>query len=99
MYAPRKRPLAVTSISPQTNGFISSTDKKNADSEAVLPHSDDLLNQREADLSVFNLQTQQVDALIKMVGKVTESLLGKSEWRDGVRQEHCSVTAVRNGGP
>lgn len=39
--------------------------------------ADVVLAQREADLKVFMLRKQEIDTLIKMIGKVTESLTGR----------------------
>lgn len=56
--------------------FISFTDKKNTKIETVPVEADVVLAQREADLNLFILRKKQVDTLIKMIGKVTESISG-----------------------
>lgn len=39
--------------------------------------ADVVLAQREADMKLFMLQSQQIETLIKMIGKVTESITGR----------------------
>lgn len=56
--------------------IVFSTDKKNTKAVTVPVDADDLLAQRESDLNAFILQKQQIDTLIKMIGKVTESITG-----------------------
>lgn len=53
-----------------------STDKKNTKAVIVPVDADVLLAQREKDLNAFLLQKQLIDTLIKMIGKVTESITG-----------------------
>lgn len=53
---------------------MSSTDKK---SQAVPVDAEALLAQREKELNLFLLQKEQMGTLIKMIGKVTESIVGK----------------------
>lgn len=53
-----------------------STDKKNTKAVTVPVDADVLLAQREKDLNAFLLQKQQIHTLIKMIGKVTESITG-----------------------
>ncbi|CAJ1081416.1 E3 ubiquitin-protein ligase rnf213-beta [Xyrichtys novacula] len=48
--------------------------KKNADSEVVPVDAEVVLTQREKDLNSFLLRKQQMDTLIKMIAKVTESI-------------------------
>lgn len=48
-----------------------------AKSEAVTVDADAVLAQREADLMLFMLRRQQIDTLINMIGKVTESVTGR----------------------
>lgn len=55
---------------------MSSADKKNTKAVTVPVDADVLLAQREKDLNSFILQKQQMDTLIKMIGKVTESMTG-----------------------
>lgn len=57
--------------------IMSSTDKKNTKSKAVPVEALTILVQREKDLSSFMLRKEQMDTLIKMIGKVTESITGK----------------------
>lgn len=54
-----------------------STDKTNAKSEKVPVSADDVLAQREKDLNTFMQRKQQMDTLIKMIAKVTESITGE----------------------
>lgn len=54
-----------------------STDKSNAKSEKVAVSADEVLAQREKDLNTFVQRKQQIDALIKMIAKVTESITGE----------------------
>lgn len=56
---------------------MSSTDKKNTKSETVPVMAEVVLAQREQDLNSFMLRKQQMDTLIKMIAKVTESITGK----------------------
>lgn len=56
---------------------MSSTDKKNIKSERVPVDAEVVLAQREKDLNSFILRKQQMDTLIKMIGKVTESITGE----------------------
>lgn len=56
---------------------LSSTDKANNTSETVRVSAEDVLAQREKDLNSFTLRKQQIDTLIKMIAKVTESIVGK----------------------
>lgn len=56
---------------------MSSTDKKNTKSEGVPVDAEVVLAQREKDLNSFILRKQQMDTLIKMIGKVTESITGE----------------------
>lgn len=56
--------------------IISSADKKNTKAVTVPVDADVLLAQREKDLNSFILEKQQMDTLIKMIGKVTESMTG-----------------------
>lgn len=56
---------------------MSSTDKKNTKSERVPVDAEVVLAQREKDLNSFILRKQQMDTLIKMIGKVTESITGE----------------------
>lgn len=56
---------------------MSSTDKKNTKSETVPVDAEVVLTQREKDLKSFMLRKQQMDTLIKMIAKVTESITGK----------------------
>lgn len=56
---------------------MSSTDKKNTKSETVPVDAEVVLAQREKDLNSFTLRKQQMDTLIKMIAKVTESITGK----------------------
>lgn len=56
---------------------MSSTDKKNSKSERVPVDAEVVLAQREKDLNSFILRKQQMDTLIKMIGKVTESITGE----------------------
>ncbi|XP_041671343.1 E3 ubiquitin-protein ligase rnf213-beta isoform X2 [Cheilinus undulatus] len=48
--------------------------KKNSDSEVVSVNAEIVLAQREKDLNSFMLRKQQMDTLIKMIAKVTESI-------------------------
>ncbi|XP_034563927.1 E3 ubiquitin-protein ligase rnf213-beta [Notolabrus celidotus] len=48
--------------------------KKNTEREVVGGHAEAVLAQREKDLDSFMLRKQQMDALIKMFAKVTESI-------------------------
>ncbi|XP_070707447.1 E3 ubiquitin-protein ligase rnf213-beta [Pempheris klunzingeri] len=48
--------------------------KKNTKSETVPVDAETVLAQREKDLDLFMQQKQQMDTLIKMMGKVTESI-------------------------
>lgn len=50
---------------------------KNAKSETVPVDADAILARREEDLKHFMLRMQQIDALIKMIGKVTESIISR----------------------
>lgn len=52
-----------------------STDEKNK--KSLLVGADDVLAQRETDLTSFLQRKQQIDALIKMMAKVTESITGE----------------------
>lgn len=52
-----------------------STDKINNKSETV--GVDAVLAQREKDLNAFTVQYKQMDIVIKMMAKVTESITGK----------------------
>lgn len=63
---------------------MSPTDKKNTKLEAGLEDVNVVLAQREADLNCFALRRQQIDTLIKMIRKVTESIKGGSDL-NGVR--------------
>lgn len=58
---------------------MSSTDKKNTKLEAGPEDADVVLAQRQADLKCFVLRKQQIDTLIKMIRKVTESIKGGSD--------------------
>lgn len=83
-------------ICPESNGIVSSTGKKNIKSETVPVDADVVLARREANLKPFMLRAQQIDTLIKMVGKVTESITGwyglkQRELRKiSVQQQLCS---------
>lgn len=66
----------VIHLSRREKCFISSTDKKNTKFETVPVEADVVLAQREADLNLFILRKEQIDTLIKMIGKVTESITG-----------------------
>lgn len=57
--------------------IVFSTDKTNAKSEKVPVSADDVLAQREKDLNTFMQRKQQMDTLIKMMAKVTESITGE----------------------
>lgn len=70
----------ITSLICPESSIISSTDKKNTKSEAVPVDADVVLAQREADLKIFMLRKEQIDTLIKMIGKVTESITGRYSW-------------------
>ncbi|KAM6964707.1 E3 ubiquitin-protein ligase rnf213-beta [Tautogolabrus adspersus] len=48
--------------------------KKNTDSDVVPVEADIILAQREEDLNSFMLRKQQMETLIKMIAKVTESI-------------------------
>lgn len=63
-------------LSRRKKCFIYSTDKKNGIFETVPVEADVVLAQREADLNLFILRKKQIDTLIKMIGKVTESITG-----------------------
>lgn len=68
----------ITSIFSESNLFFSSsTDMKNTKSETVPVDADAILARREEDLKHFMLRMQQIDTLIKMIGKVTESIIGR----------------------
>lgn len=54
-----------------------STDKKNSSSVTIPVDADVVLAQRENDLKTFNQRKEQIDTLIKMIAKVTESITGK----------------------
>lgn len=54
-----------------------SADKKNTKSETVPVDAEAVLAQREKDLNCFIQRKQQMDTLIKMIAKVTESITGK----------------------
>ena len=56
---------------------LSSTDKKNTQSEKVPVDADVVLAQREKELNSFLQRKQQMDTLIKMIAKVTESITGE----------------------
>ncbi len=56
---------------------MSSTVKKNTKSETLPVDAEVVLGQREKDLNSFMLRKQQMDTLIKMIAKVTESIMGK----------------------
>lgn len=56
-----------------------STDKRNNKSEAVPVDADVVLAQREKDFNSFELRREKMDTLIKMIGKVTESVTGKCD--------------------
>lgn len=58
----------------------------------VLVDADVVLAQREADLNLFMLRKQQIDTLIKMIGKVTESITG----RYGLSSVNLVKTVFRN---
>lgn len=55
------------------------TDKRNNKSEAVPVDADVVLAQREKDFKSFVLRREKMDTLIKMIGKVTESVTGKCD--------------------
>lgn len=55
---------------------MSSTDKTNTKSETVPVDADLVLAQREMDLNSFLQRKQQIDTLINMIAKVTESITG-----------------------
>lgn len=57
--------------------IVFSTDKSNAKSEKVAVSADEVLAQREKDLNTFVQRKQQIEALIKMIAKVTESITGE----------------------
>lgn len=68
------------SMKNSNNSFMmSSTDKSNTKSETVPVDAEVVLAQREKDLNAFILRKQQMDTLIKMIGKVTESITGKEK--------------------
>ncbi|XP_070782783.1 E3 ubiquitin-protein ligase rnf213-beta [Enoplosus armatus] len=48
--------------------------KKNTKSETLPVNAEEVLSKREKELSSFMLQKQQMDTLIKMIAKVTESI-------------------------
>lgn len=56
-----------------------STDKRKNKSEAVPVDADVVLAQREKDFKSFVLRREKMDTLIKMIGKVTESVTGKCD--------------------
>lgn len=55
---------------------LSPTDKRNTKSETVSITAEDVLAQREKDVKAFMERKEQVDTLIKMIAKVTESITG-----------------------
>lgn len=61
-----------------TNDHVS-TDKKNPNSERVPVDVETVLAQREMDLNSFLQQRQHMDALIKMMAKIKESIRGKGD--------------------
>lgn len=63
---------------------MSPTDKKNTELQAGPEDANVVLAQREADLKCFVLRRQQIETLIKMIRKVTESIKGGSDL-SGVR--------------
>lgn len=69
---------------------------KNSKSETVPLDADVVLARRKADLKLFMLRVQQIDTLIKMIGKVTESITGRSTLgqrelgKNSVHQQLCS---------
>ena len=68
---------------------MSSTDKKNTKSQTVPVDAEVVLAEREKDLNAFMQRRQQIDTLIKMMAKVTESITG---WCDSALI--CSLNAV-----
>lgn len=56
---------------------MSSTDKKNTKSETIPVDAEVVLAQREKDLNSFMQRKQQMDTMIKMIAKVTESITGE----------------------
>lgn len=54
--------------------------------------ADVVLAQREDDLKLFTLRSHEIDTLIKMVGKVTESITG----RYGVSSANSVETVFRH---
>ena len=61
---------------------MSSVDKKHNKMEAIPVDADGILAQREMNLKAFYLQKQNMDTLIKMIGKVTESITGEANLRN-----------------
>lgn len=66
--------------------ILFSTDKKNTKSELVPVTADAVLAQREKDLNIFMERKQQMDTLMKMMAKVTESITG--EFNEGSNSFH-----------
>lgn len=52
-------------------------DKKSGTLESIPDDAEDILVQREKDLDLFLQQQKQVETLVKMFAKVTESITGK----------------------
>ena len=57
--------------------MMSSVDRTSGTSESIPDDAEGILAQREKDLSFFLQQQKNVDTLIKMFAKVTESITGK----------------------
>lgn len=67
---------------------------KNTKSEIVPVDADAILARREEDLKHFMLQMQQIDTLIKMIGKVTESIISRFTLERRELKKECSLTAL-----
>lgn len=55
---------------------MASTDKKNASSEIIPVDVEVVLTQREKALNAFRHRRKEVETLMKMLAKVTESIKG-----------------------
>ena len=70
-------PASVTGpISTNSFPMMSSADRKSGSSEVLPADAESILAQREKELTFFLQQQQHVTTLIKMFGKVTESITG-----------------------
>lgn len=78
----KRNMISSFALSRKENVFINdrcimfSTDQRNNKSETVRVDAEAVLAQREKDLNAFVVQNQQMDILIKMIAKVTESISG-----------------------